>query len=88
MRGFVISFTAGGCSGGSISSGMAIADRRRVNKVARMKKQETKKGKTASPDSLAKGGKKGGAELSEAQLKNVSGGIKTNANAIIKLKID
>jgi bacteriocin-like protein len=41
-----------------------------------MKKQQGKKGKPASPDSLTKGGKKQGIELTEEQLKNVSGGLK------------
>jgi hypothetical protein len=54
-----------------------------------MKKQESKKGKPASPDSLAKAGKKGGVELSEAQLKGVSGGFKAGPDAsFLKLKIE
>lgn len=48
-----------------------------------MKKQQGKKGKPASPDTLTKAGKKGG-ELNEAQMKGVSGGLKYNPY----LKID
>jgi hypothetical protein len=51
-----------------------------------MKKQQGGKGKPASPDSLANG-KKGGAELNEAQLKGVSGGIKLQStDSSLKLK--
>lgn len=41
-----------------------------------MKKQDVKKGKPAAPDTLTKGGKKRDIELTEEQLKNVSGGLK------------
>lgn len=43
-----------------------------------MKKQDGKKGggKPAAPDTLTKSSKKGGIELSEEQLKGVSGGLK------------
>ena len=40
-----------------------------------MKKQEGKKG-AGKPDTLTKGSKKGGIELTEDQLKGVAGGLK------------
>ena len=39
------------------------------------KKPPRRKGKPLSPEGLAKGGKTGGAELSEDELKDVAGGF-------------